>query len=584
MLAIILNNRRAGGDASVAAGDTVTSASCGAFTLGLVQNGFALRATNAAGDSPAPTPPPAHGCSWKSRRALVGLMRTAILVFDVGAATCKTFLFDEEGATLSSFETTVGAPYESDGMVYHDAVSWRDALIDGARRGADFAAEHSLTVAGVSVTASRSIVIPVDAEGEAIAPAMMWQETASRPIVDELNHGDTLYMIYHKTGSRPNTVFSAPKMAWLRRNKLEIYRSAHKLVGVQDYLIRFMTGRLVTDHTFGSRTLLMNIRTRDWDDDMLSLFGVSKDKLCPLIPPGTIAGRLGRGAADAMRLSEGLPVITAGGDQQNVMLGAGVVRPGEAMLNLGTASFLVAMVSRPINDPEMRVMSHASAIPGKWILDAGMLATGSVHRWFVDNFYRDIPDLERRYAVAEAEAAETPPGAERLLVLSHFNGCGAPFWNSRARGVFYGLTLRHDRRHMSRAVIEGIAGEIAPNLEVADDLIGGIKTCYLSGGLSKSRFFGQVLTNVCQRCFSLSSVREPAARGAWCQAMVALDLAQDRADALSRGMPAEREQFIPETELAELYNAFIGDRIKLYQGLAALRAAEPNPAPFMTIS
>lgn len=511
-------------------------------------------------------------------------MRTAILVFDVGTTNFKTFLFDGEGEALFSLATSASPSYGSEGMVYRDAASWRDALVDGAKQASAFAAEQSLSIAGVSITASRSTVIPIDSNGDAIAPAMMWQETASRAIVNELNSGDVVYMIYNKTGSRPNTVFSAPKMTWLARHKPDVYAKAHKLVGIQDYLIRFMTGDLVTDHTFGSRTLLMNIRTLEWDDEMLSVFGVAKDKLCRLIEPGSVAGRLGRQAAGLMNLAEGLPVVTAGGDQQNAMLGAGAVQPGEAMINLGTGSFLVAEVSKPIDDPEMRVMSNASAVPGKWILDAGMLATGSVHRWFVENFYKDIADPDRRYAVAEAEAAETPPGAERLFLLPHFSGCGAPFWNNRARGVFYGFTLGHDRRHMSRAVLEGIAGEIAPNLEVADSLIGGIHTCYLAGGLSKSGFFNQLLANVCQRRFTLARTRETTARGAWAQAMVALELAYDHADALSRGTKAAREDILPEKKLATLYNAFIGDRIRLYQGLAALRATEPDKKPPKNLS
>lgn len=496
-------------------------------------------------------------------------MPECILVFDVGTTNFKTMLFDPRGNALFVDSAAVRPAFGTDGMAYQDPLDWRKAVVGGAEKAAAFANEKSLDIIGLSLTASRSSVIPVDRNGKHIAPAMMWQETASREIVNSVNQGETLKHIYRVTGSRANTVYSAPKMTWLRRNRPEIYNQADKLVGIQDYIIKFLTGEFVTDHTFGSRTLLMDIRSRVWDVDMLALFDVEEDKLCRLIQPGSIAGTLTPDAASLTGLPSGLPVITAGGDQNNAALGVGVIRQGDAMVNMGTGSFLVAAVDEPFTDPGMRVMCNASAVPGKYILDAGMLTTGSVHRWFVEAFYNEIPqeNMRQRYDLACREAAGASPRCNGLFVLPHFAGRGAPHWRNRAKGAFFGLGLEHRRPDLARAVYEGIAAEIAANLEVARQLINGITDIRLAGGLSRDDIFVQMLSDVCQRTLHLSPASEATARGAWIQAMIGLNRAAGYEEILPR---EETKAFVPNPELADVYGQFLEERERLFDVLATL--------------
>ncbi len=501
-------------------------------------------------------------------------MQEVILVFDVGTTNFKTILFGLDGTPRLTLHFPFRPAYGSEGMVFQDPLDWWKAVTDGSSRAAVFARENGLKIAAISLTASRSSVIPVDPAGNHIAPAMMWQETASRDIVNALNRGDALARIYACAGSRPNTVFSAPKMTWLRRQRPEVYRAAAKLVGIQDYLIHFLTGQFVTDHTFGSRTLLMDIHRREWDAEMLGLFEVDRDKLCDLIPPGSVAGTLQAGPAAMLGLSAGIPVVTAGGDQQNAALGAGVIRRGDVMVNMGTGSFLVAAVDEPVTDRKMRVMSNASALPGKCIVDAGMLTTGSVHRWFAEMFYNEFPagNMNDRYARMDAEAAEAAPGCDGLFLLPHFSGCGAPHWENRARGAFYGLGLGHRRGDLARAVFEGVAAEVALNLAVAEELVGGLTNIRLAGGLTQGRFFCQLLADLSGREFSLAKSREATARGAWSQAMLALGRARDHAEALAKGEEAGvGETFRPNGARADLYRKFLATRDCLFASLAPMR-------------
>lgn len=502
-------------------------------------------------------------------------MQQAILVFDVGTTNFKTMLIDMDGEVVFALPVPFRPAYGAEGMVFQDPLDWRNAVIGGASRAVAFGDESAYAIGAVSVTASRSSVIPVDDQGNHIGPAMMWQETASRGIVDVMSRGETMRRIYACTGSRPNTVFSAPKMTWLRRHRPEVYRTAHKLIGIQDYIIHFLTRAFVTDHTFGSRTLLMDIHTLSWNNEMLGLFEVDRDKLCDLVQPGNVAGTVHYTAAKLTGLREGIPVVTAGGDQQNAALGSGIIDRGDVMVNMGTGGFLVSAVDGPIFDAEMRVMSNASGIPGRCIVDAGMLTIGSVHRWFVETFYSEFPESEMktRYDRADAEAKSALPGCDGLFVLPHYSGCGAPHWDNRAKGVFYGLGLGHSRADLARAVYEGIAAEVAVNLNVAEELVGKLAAIRLAGGLSQGRFFDQVLADMSQRAFRLSRDREATARGAWIQAMVALGEARNHAEALTKSARGDREDeiFWPDPTRAEVYGKYLRERKCLFDSLAPVR-------------
>ena len=147
----------------------------------------------------------------------------------------------------------------------------------------------------------------------------MWQD--KRTIVYEEKLKDSQDIIFAKTGSRINPVFSACKMAWIRENQPELYQKAFKLAVIPDYLMRIMTGGFYTDYTYGSRSLLMNLKSCSWDEELLEIFGVDREKLCELIPPAGTAGRLLPSVASAVGLTAGIPVVSAGGDQQCAALG-----------------------------------------------------------------------------------------------------------------------------------------------------------------------------------------------------------------------------------------------------------------------
>jgi sugar (pentulose or hexulose) kinase len=484
--------------------------------------------------------------------------RNAVIAVDIGTSSLRAVLFDSAGRVRHLSRRDCVPSFLDGGRVEQDPGTWL-SLVPAAIRDCAEAArtvDGGLAVEALSFTAQRSSVIPVDSGGAPLRPAIMWQDTRTEGICARLR--DVQSLVYGKTGMRITPVFSAVKMTWLKENEPEVFRAAAKLVGIQDFVIRDLTGSFATDRTLASRTNLYNLYTGDWDDELLALFGVERSQLCPLVDQGSVAGRLTAAAAERLSLPQGLPVVSAGGDQQCAALGLGLLGAGDVVVNTGTGSYVVAHSAAPATDPEMRVMCNASAIPGAFILEAGTLTTGTVYRWFSENFY----DRKATFPEMDAEALSSPPGANGVVLLPHFKGSGAPTWNPAARGLFYNLTLGTTRADMARSVLEGIVAEMSESLDAVARLAGPPAAIRVAGGLAKSDLFNQIQADVYGRDVLRPAEAEATALGAWISASVAVGLQSGYAEAYRRAT----------NEASERTYSADPDRAAVYRDLRRMKA------------
>lgn len=245
-----------------------------------------------------------------------------ILVLDVGTSSMRGILFSSQGMELLSKQCQYQADYMEDGLVEQDPGDWEGAMYEILRSVSARAKRQGAGIDAIALTSQRSSTIPVDHSITPLHRAIMWQDKRTAEICGELESENE--RIARLCGARVNPVFSGVKMAWIRKKRPDIYDKTYKFLVVADYLIYLLTGNLCTDYTYGSRSLLMNIRTCEWDGELLSLFEVEKEKLCPLVEPGKICGNLSKRVADETGCPQGIPVITAGGDQQCGAVGQGL--------------------------------------------------------------------------------------------------------------------------------------------------------------------------------------------------------------------------------------------------------------------
>jgi sugar (pentulose or hexulose) kinase len=443
----------------------------------------------------------------------------AIITVDVGTTSVRACLYGL-GADLLFMTQRENVPlFYDDGRVEQDPVACQTRVRAVLSACADAARLKGMEPLCVAITAQRSSVIPVDRHGTCLHPAIMWQDRRTAALARDLDAANPL--VYGKTGLRISPVFSAVKMTWLRRNRPDVWRKTHKMLGIQDWIVHGLTGAFVTDQTFGSRTNLLNLRTRQWDPELLSLFEVEAGMLCDLVAPGSVVGGLSAPVATAIGLRAGLPVVSAGGDQQCAALGLGLFSGERAVSNTGTGSYLIGHTEQPAFDPAMGLACNVSAVPGAYIVEAAVLTSGTIYRWFNASICRSPEDEAEAFDAINAEAALAPAGANDLLLLPHFKGCGSPYWDPQAKGVFFNLSLSTSRGDMARAILEGIAIEMKASLELVEQLCGVVRSVSVSGGLSKSDLFNQVQSDIFERPVLRFANNEATSGGAWIAGAVA---------------------------------------------------------------
>lgn len=506
---------------------------------------------------------------------------SAILAIDTGTTSIRGVLFDTTGTNIGMVQVDNPPVYYPDGRVEQDPRAWRRALSHILTASAAQAQQASRAIAAISLTSQRSSVIAVSKEGEPLFPALMWQDvrTASR-CTDMAEHKQ---LVYARTGLPISPVFSAIKMQWLKEEQPDVYQRSYKLIGIQDYLIHSLTGRFVTDRSLASRTNLFNLDTRDWDDELIKLFGIEKNRLCDLVNPGQAVGSLSPEVAAQTGLTAGIPVISAGGDQQCAALGMGLLSLDGVVANTGTGSYVIGYADRPIHDPQMRLFCNVAAVPGMYVLEAASLTAGVIYRWFTEQFYQAEPAAGAaastgagtsaavcadRYDRINAEASAAAPGSGGLLFLPYFKGSGAPAWNPDAKGTFYGLTLSTTRGDMARAILEGIVADMAENLSLIESLSGPKHTVIAAGGLTRLPEYNRIQANLFGRPVTCASESEATALGAFISAAVSLGLYPSHAAAFSAASAAwEQKTWPPQPDLQARYRAYRDARRALIEKL-----------------
>ena len=470
-----------------------------------------------------------------------------VLVIDVGTSSMRGILYDVHAAELKKIQISYSPFYIDQICVEQNASDWTSALIRICSGLAQAAKEENRKIDVLSLTSQRSSVLPLSKDMEPLSPAIMWQDKRTMSLCHDLKKSDPV--IIQKAGSRINPVYSGSKMAWIRRNQPELFEHAAKLAVIPDYLVWFMTGTLVTDHTYGSRSLLMNLGTREWDEELLRLFELPRSMLCDLISPGTVAGHISGPFSRLTGLLEGTPLISAGGDQQCSALGQGVIHHGDAQITTGTGAYIISGCDELPVVKGSEVIVGASAIPGKYVLESSILACCSAFNWFHNAFY---PDSDRGFDSINREILNSPPAAGGIIALPYFQGQGTPDWNSMATASLLGLTLSSSRGDMARAILEGICYEIKVNMECMARYLPAPSSIVLSGGLTKCPSLAPSLAGILGTPVTQYSNPESTALGAWMSAAVATGLypgweeafrAARASDAVTQTLPENRDNY-----------------------------------------
>ncbi len=410
-----------------------------------------------------------------------------VLALDEGTTSARAALYNEEGRRVAMQSEPVECVYPQPGWVEQDAEAiWR-AQLDAARRTLAAANVSAREIAAIGIANQRETTIVWDKNtGRPVAPAIVWQCRRTAAYCDTLPARE---MVRRKTGLVIDAYFSASKIRWLL--DYAGARPRDLLFGnVDTWLIWKLTGGLhVTDPTNASRTMLMNLESGDWDDELLDLFGIPREMMPRIVASSGVCG-----AASPEHLGAEIPIAGIAGDQQAALFGQACFSPGFSKNTYGTGCFALmhAGVQAPVS--RHKLLATRAASPGRtaqYAVEGSIFIAGAAVQWL-----RDKLQLISTAAESEALAASVPDTGGAYLVPA-FVGLGAPYWDPSARGLFTGITAATDRARLVRATLESIAYQTRDLVDAMEADAGQkIKELRVDGGATANNFLMQFQADI----------------------------------------------------------------------------------------
>ncbi len=433
-----------------------------------------------------------------------------VLGIDVSTTATKAVLIGESGAVVgvgvSEYGFSVPRPHWSEqepGLWWDGAVAAiRSVLSSTGRTGEDIAA--------VGLTGQMHGAVLLDRTGGVLRPAILWNDQRTSAECDAIRRAVGPERLITITGNDALTGFTAPKLVWVRDHEPDVWRRVAHVLLPKDYLRLRLTGDYALDKADGAGTLLFDLAARDWSTEVLAALGIDRAWMPTTWEGPEVTGSVSAAAASATGLRAGTPVVAGGGDQAANAVGVGAVDVGTVALSLGTSGVIFATTDRPLFEPHGRVHAFCHAVPGRWHMMSVMLSAAGSLRWFRDTL---APGSE--FTDLVAPAAEVPAGSDGLFFLPYLSGERSPYPDPLARGAFVGLTLSHDRRHLTRAVLEGVAFGLRDGLDLMVEAgMPAPAQIRASGGGTASPLWRRILADVLDAEIATVDTTEGAAYGA----------------------------------------------------------------------
>lgn len=418
--------------------------------------------------------------------------------------------------------------------------------------------------AAIAIANQRETWVPVDEDGEPLRPAMVWMDERGRPDVDLLEASVGRDRLLQITGKIPGPLPCLYSIHWMKREEPDLYAKTARFLDVHGFLAKRLTGSFRTSWSSADPTALLDIESKRYSAEILDVLELDERKFAEPRRPGSVLGEVHAAAAEATGLPIGTPLIAGGGDGQAAGLGTGVLRPGRAYLNLGTASVSGVYGATYATDPAFRTMTSLSG--DGYIFELCLITGTFLTNWLVEQLFEEDPVKDPDvYLKLEREAARLPAGADGLMLMPYWGGVMTPYWDADARGLLIGLSSEHGRGHLYRAMMEGIALDEAMGLEGIEKATGEtVQELLTIGGGSKSDLWCRIIANVTAKPVMRLATAEATSLGAGIAAAIGVDWFEDAASAAAE-MAGKVEDIIePEPAVAGRYAELLGIYKRLY--------------------
>ena len=420
-----------------------------------------------------------------------------VIGVDIGTSGTKTVLFDEKGNAVSSFLVEYPLYQPKIGWAEQDPEDWWNATYTSINNVIKQSGVNPADIKGIGLSGQMHGLVMLDKDGNVLRKSIIWCDQRTTAEADELTEKVGKERLVEITGNPALTGFTAAKILWVQKNEPELYAKTAKILLPKDYIRYKLTGEYATEVSDASGMQLMDIKNRCWSDEVLEKLNIEKNLLGKMYESCEVTGKVHQEAAKLTGLNEGTIVVGGAGDQAAGAVGNGIVKTGIVSSTIGTSGVVFAHMDNIQIDKEGRVHTLCHAVPGKWHVMGVTQGAGLSLKWYRDNFCHAEMDAADGmgvdpYYLMDKQAEKIAPGCEGLIYLPYLMGERSPHNDPNAKGVFFGLSAKHTKYDMLRAVMEGVSYSLNDCMSVIKEMGIDASEVRASGGGGKSKLWRQM--------------------------------------------------------------------------------------------
>jgi sugar (pentulose or hexulose) kinase len=497
-----------------------------------------------------------------------------ILSLDLGTTAIKVAVVDREGRLVATSTQEYSLLTPDTLSVELPVETYWDAFKRGVRDILARSAVEAKAIRCMGISAQGETLILLDKEGAPIRNAIVWMDNRAQEEAEELNGHFTPEETYRITGQVSIVpTWPASKLLWMKRHEAGAFGKTHRVLLIEDYFIYRLTGKFVCEGSLICSTVYWDINKKKWWKDMLGYLGVDEGMLPEIREPGAMVARIKADVARELGLHGDMEICTGALDQAAGAIGVGNIRKGLFSENTGAALAICATVDRSFTDPARQMPCHYHGLPDMYMAHT-FTTGGMVMKWFRDGFCAEELSVGRAtgldaYFLMDRQANRVPPGSDGLIMLPHLSGAMAPEANPRAKGAFFGATLKHTKAHFIRSIMEAIGFIVQRNIKAIEGMGIGIGEIRVLGGGSKSESWNQIKADITGKVVVTTENSDAACLGAAILSGCAVGMFDNMEDAVAR-MVKLKKRFLPNAANQGTYRKLFDDYVALYEALCPM--------------
>jgi xylulokinase len=485
-----------------------------------------------------------------------------LLGIDIGTTNVKAVLFNTKGNSVGCVNRPYPTSHPFPGWSEQNPEDWYATSISAIRELLTQTAINPSNIISAGFAGHIRSIAFLDKYFGTVYPGIVWSDTRSSKTVDRLNDEMEDFLV-EVTGNQAATNFSLSQILWMKENHPEVIEKTRYYVTPKDYVIYRLTGKLASDSSTQSGSLLLDIDRKDWSNRLLIRLGISRECLPVILRSIDVVGRITKTAAENSGLMSGMPVVVGGGDNDCAAIGSGAYISGTTSISLGTAGIILTLIDRPIRSAAGKLDVFSHVIPEAWYAMGMVKSAGFAFEWLKNRL------IDERYALLGSEkrmsmddwlengadfSRNFVPGSNGLFCFPYYQGRGNPDKNPDATGVFWGLTESHINKQLIQSTMEGVGYCIRQCVDTISE-IAPLNEIVCCGKGSSNTLWINIIANILGKPVWTSGGIGEGALGAAILAATGAGL-YGTVQLACENMTKRDKQFLPQDEIVLAYEDY----------------------------